>query len=278
MSTPNNFDVVNKGGYVDVLPHPTVALNAEVLCGIVERVKTELNLTQGISVGDDSQSREPTHRLGIRLHGGSAETAARVREMDLFPVLKADDLDVVEFRFVHDGKAYVDPRLTLRVSDFVSCAHALRAQFGRHSGFELRRGQLHYGTRSSCDDLNRKMTDFCQPLYQAVGKMTGQNYEGHTWLRLSGPFELLSLSRLTEMENVLLDPQPILHQYSYASSDVVVALNAGTVETAEDVQRFYEVAANVSLTLGIHPAAEDFAFTHNKHVWTTLQPSPRSSR
>lgn len=274
----SNFEVVNSSGYVDILPHPNVALSAEVLSKIVERrIKTELGFTEGISIGDGSEFPNPTYQFGIRLNGGSAAMAERLREMDLFPSLRAEKLDGVEFRFVYEGRGYVDPRLTLRVGQFVKYAHALRAQFGQHSGFKLERGQFRYGAIDPCNNLNDRMTDFCRPLYRVTSKITGQNNEGNTWMRVSGPLEQLSLSKLTQIGNVLQNPQPIIRECSYAPSNAVIPLNAGTIETPEDVKYFYEAAATVSLRLGIHPVG-DFKFTHNDHTWTTLRPSPRSSR
>lgn len=273
----NNFEVVGSGGYVDIFPDADVALNAEVLTRITELIKTELNFSAGISIGDGPEILNTTHQLGIRLHGGSAEIAQQLREMDLFPVLQPEKLDAVEFRFVHEGKAYVDPRLTLTVGEFVSCAHALRAQFGRHSGIEFKRGQLRYATNSSCDNLNDKMIDFCQPLYRAASKIAGANDVGQRWIKISGPAQLRD--RLAEFDNVLQEPQPILHKGFRLNDpcDLWFAVDADPVERVTDVERFYATASAIALELGVHPVG-DFQFTHNPHSWTIFKPSPLSSR
>lgn len=269
----SNFTVVGYGGYVDIFPSTSVALNAESLLATIEQIKAELGFTGSISAGDGAGDRQSTYQFGIRLHGGSAEMAQQLREMDLFPSLEAEK--VIEYRFVHEQRAYIDPRLTLTVGELVEYAHTWRTKFGRRSGVGLYNGQLTHCTVT--DDMDEQVTAFCKPLYPVASKIAGANDVGQRWIKISGPAQLRD--RLAEFDNVLQEPQPILHKGFRLNDpcDLWFAVDADPVERVTDVERFYATASAIALELGVHPVG-DFQFTHNPHSWTIFKPSPLSSR
>jgi hypothetical protein len=275
MKTPTNFTVINRGGYVDVYPNLDVALSAESLLVVIDRIKTELGFTEAITAGDGAADYMPTFAFGLRLCGAKAEVADKLRQMDLFPVLQPEELSVLEIRVVHEGVAYVDPRLVLKVSQYVKFAASLRARFGSNAGFGLKDGQFVYVSKSMRNNDDKRMVDFCQPLYRTLAKVYGGIWNDRTWIQIDGPTDLFELDMLDGLEGVLLEPQPILHR-DHRFGRLAIAVDDKVV-TLVDVKRFYRFAIGVSLKLGFHPMG-DFAFHHEEGLRTVFTPPPLTSR
>jgi len=277
-----DFEVICENGYVEIRPHPSIAVSAESLLEVVQRIRKGLRFgtTKKIEVGTSPNHYSSAHTFALRLQRGTPELADRLcHTRDLFPPLIAERLTVPEVRFVHRGLAYVDPRLVLPAGKFAAFANAIREHFGVRAVLTLQGGQFTYNPNCARSDMNQRMLEFCGPIYEHLSSITAENRDERPWIHLQGPSQLLAIGNLAGMKRVYRHLQPVLSvntRHDHCSG-LWIPIDAPPATGPNTVRRLYTVAANIALGLGVHPVGH-FDFSHDERLQTTFNPPPLTSR
>lgn len=280
--TSQPFGIKRNGGYIDLMLRPNLVVSGQILEEAYARLKKAFPDT-GVSIGT---GHEGEFALGIRLHGGSAETAETLASMDLFPATPVPASDEpLAVRYMEDGQSFVDAAQTMTVANLMAerlridqaCAEDPDTE-NCYGNIGLEDGQLRVAVcyqhrlASRSEEL---LKGLFPPAYSATSKITGGIDDGKVFIKLTTPLGFsLSDSGVLDLGFVLNEHEAVYKEWEYArSGDLWVYIQADP----DDVEDLWSKASAIALTAGIHPV-DRFHFSRSDRLVFSYNPPALTGR
>jgi len=249
-------------GYVRLELSPDLPVSGALLR---EWRKEILKLDGDAYVGFGTQE-EPC--VGYVLPGATAAQARDIATKQLFPVALLPPQRWLEARYLYDGKAFIDPTLTLPAARFVRPVADTR-YLPRWLQLSLKDGQpvytVHSHSRQGMGVADREVFLRCtigNPKYKSTGKATGVIRDGKLVFQVCGH---RTAEALWSMPEASLKPG-VIHADEFG---FVACISANNAQPTEEIWGW---TARLCLRQGFHPVGPFVLYRTPREKVTYINP------